>query len=167
MARKSKLTQDLIDRIVELKKLELNDTQIYRAVGISRMTLWRWRLQGSKQQSGLTKALIDAEQAVDLEIYTRYVSAVHNEALEGKTTSTQKRTVHPDGSVTKEEITRSDAPNGTLALKLLQTHYPNEWCPQHKIQRTWEECLLEQGHDPEEIEALIEAYLEKSLATDT
>jgi len=166
MARKTKLTQDLIDRIIELKKLELNDTQICRAVGISRMTLWRWRLQGSSHNSGLAKALVDAEQAVDLEIYTRYVSAVHNEALEGKTTSTQKRTVHPDGSVTKEEITRSDAPNGTLALKLLQTHYPNQWVSPHKNQRSWEECLLEQGHDPEEIEALIEAYLVKSLAAE-
>jgi len=167
MARKSKLTQELIERIVELRKLELNDTQICRAIGISRMTLWRWRLQGSKQKNGLAKTLIDAEHAVDLEIYTRYVSAVHNEALEGKTTSTKKHTKHPDGRVTEEEVTRTDAPNGTLALKLLQTHYPNQWVSPNKNQRSWEECLLEQGHDPEEIEALIEAYLEKSLSTDT
>jgi len=161
MARKSKLTQTLIDRIVKLKKLNLNDSQICTAVGISRMTLWRWRLQGSSQKSGLAKALIDAEQAVDLEIYTRYVSAFQNEALEGKTVVTQKRLEHPNGGVTEEKVTRKESPNGALALKLLQTHYPDQWLSPQKIRLSWEDSLRQQGHNPEEIEALIEAYLEK------
>lgn len=125
MPRKSKLTKTLIDRIVELKRLQFNNSQIANAIGVSRQTLWNWQQQGKTQKRGLARQYVDAIEKVEYEMYQRYVTAVQNEALTGKRVVTKKHLRDANGKVTATEKTeRQESPNASLALKLLQTHYP-------------------------------------------
>ena len=59
MPAKLKLTYDLIDQIVELKRDGLCDADIIAALGVHPSTFYRWIKDGEEAKSGVKRALYE------------------------------------------------------------------------------------------------------------
>ena len=159
---KTKLKRKMIKQIVRLVKLDMRWTDIAKAIGVNRMTLRNWIKQGENSTRGLHYDLVCAIEQAKRDVYQRYVESVDNAALNPSVTTNVKEIQQKNGDMLKETHTKTEPPNGALALKVLERKYPDKWGAKHHIQIDWREECRASGKDPD---ALKEGL--KSLIADT
>ena len=125
--RKTKLTEEIIERICELVKLRLSWNRIAYVVGIDPRTLRNWRERGEKQKSGLYRELVTSVQRAEAESYIDAVQ-VFQEAIVGGAKTRQTKVVLDNGIPVKTEITEKVlAPDWKAALEWISRTEPEIW----------------------------------------
>ena len=129
--RKTKLDEDIIERVCELVKLQLSWTQIAYIVGIDPRTLRYWRERGSQEKPKRgDKIYIKFVEAVNRAEAETYVEAVKvfRQAILGGAKQTSRKVVIENGIPVKTEITEKTlAPNWKAALEYLSRRHPETW----------------------------------------
>lgn len=81
--RKTKLTRQIVDQAVELKRDGLVDADIIAALGVHPSTFYRWLKDGEEAKSGLKRALCDELKKAESE-YKRTLLTTIKSAAESR-----------------------------------------------------------------------------------
>lgn len=167
MSNKTRLTQKMIKRIVELRETRMPWGKVAEAIGVSVRTLQNWRTQGKQDTKGVYAKLDRDLKTSDEEHFQRYATVVRNAALYGRKTVTTKKKRNKSGKMVIDEIyEKVEPPDDKMALKLLQTFYPEVYREIQKLEHTvdWRQPVAESGSDPDEVQKnLTELMLKVSL----
>jgi len=83
MARKSKLTKELIKEAYKLVAAGNYDKDVYPILGIDKSTWYRWLSEGETAKSGLKKEFYDTVKKAEKEAIARNVALIQRAAQEG------------------------------------------------------------------------------------
>ncbi len=83
MARKSKLTPELISLASELIRAGNYYKHVAQYLGISKETFFRWLREGEKAKSGLKRQFYDAVKKAEAEAIARNIALIQKAAQEG------------------------------------------------------------------------------------
>lgn len=78
MARKTKLTKDLIEQAEKLIKLGNYNTTVTQYLGIHQSTWYKWMQDGENAKSGLKKELFDRIKSAESHAEIRNVQLIQN-----------------------------------------------------------------------------------------
>lgn len=78
--RKLKLTYDLVDKCVELKRDGLCDADIIAAIGVHPSTFYRWLKDGEEAKSGVKRALYDELKKAESEYKRNLLTTIKGAA---------------------------------------------------------------------------------------
>ena len=161
--RKTKLTEEIIEKICERVKLCMSWTKIAGDIGVDPSTIRKWMIEGRKAKSGIKKQLVDSVVKVESELELLSAQNVHNELLRSLTGSTTTQTeIRKDakGNILEiKEIIKEVPPDYNFALKILERISP-EWKLKHHIQVDYRKTIREQGVDPDQLDQLFFQYLD-------
>lgn len=82
MMRKTKLTYEMVDRAVALKRDGLCDADIIDALGVHKSTFYRWLKDGEQAKSGVKRALCDQLKKAESEYKRQLLTTIRAAALE-------------------------------------------------------------------------------------
>ena len=152
MSKKTRLTQKMIDRIVELYHLHVPWSNIATAIGVHRHTLANWLKKGETSEGDdICRRLYLAIEKAETDRYIAYASVVTNEALNGKVTVTTREYTRADGTMGEDTITKQESPNADLAQSRLAVIDPLGWGAIQRIEVNWREEVKKQGIDPDTV----------------
>ncbi|GAA2691715.1 hypothetical protein [Nonomuraea recticatena] len=151
MGRRTKLTPELADKIVQAFEAGNSVRRTAALCGVSRTALHDWIAQG------------EADDAPDLfadfsdrctRARTKVIGDLFNAAFQDAVGGVEvKRTVRPDGS----EETQVTPPNGKVALELMARMEPEEWRPVKAIELSGPEGRpVELSHQNDVVESVME-----------
>ena len=83
MARKRKLTKELIKEAYKLVAAGNYDKDVYPILGIDKSTWYRWLSEGETAKSGLKKEFYDTVKKAEKEAIARNVALIQKAAQEG------------------------------------------------------------------------------------
>jgi len=83
MARKSKLTKELIKEAYKLVAAGNYDKDVYPILGIDKSTWYRWLSEGETAKSGLKREFYDTIKKAEKEAIARNVALIQRAAQEG------------------------------------------------------------------------------------
>ncbi|MFY9125354.1 MAG: hypothetical protein WAO32_00115 [Defluviitoga tunisiensis] len=83
MARKSKLTKELIKEAYKLVAAGNYDKDVYPILGIDKSTWYRWLSDGEKAKSGLKREFYDTVKKAEKDAIARNVALIQRAAQEG------------------------------------------------------------------------------------
>jgi len=83
MARKSKLTKELIKEAYKLVAAGNYDKDVYPILGIDKSTWYRWLSEGEKAKSGLKREFYETIKKAEKEAIARNVALIQRAAQEG------------------------------------------------------------------------------------
>jgi transposase len=78
--RKTKLTREMVERCVELKRDGLCDADIIAALGVHPSTFYRWLKDGEEAKSGLKRALCDELKKAEAEYKRNLLTTIKSAA---------------------------------------------------------------------------------------
>ena len=125
--RKTKLTEEIIERICDLVKLRLSWNRIAYIVGIDPKTLRNWRERGEKEKKGLCRELVTRVHRAEAEMYVETVEVFREAVLGGAKTRTTKMVLENNIPVKTEVTEKILAPNWKAALEWLARTEPETW----------------------------------------
>lgn len=79
--QKTKLTRDIVDRAVEMKRDGLRDADIIAALGVHPSTFYRWLKEGEEAKSVLKRALCDELKKAEAEYKRTLLTTIKGAAL--------------------------------------------------------------------------------------
>lgn len=80
--RKTKLTYEIVDRAVELKRDGLCDADIIAALGVHPSTFYRWLKEGEEAKSGVKRALCDELKKAESEYKRTLLTTIKGAAMQ-------------------------------------------------------------------------------------
>ena len=80
MPAKLKLTYELVEQIVELKRDGLCDADIIAAIGVHQATFYRWLKEGEDAKSGVKRALYEDLKKAESEYKRRLLTTIKGAA---------------------------------------------------------------------------------------
>jgi len=83
MARKAKLTEDLIKEAYELVASGNYDKDVYPILGVSKAAWYRWLQEGEVAKSGLKRDFVDAIKRAEKEAIIKNVAVIQKAAEDG------------------------------------------------------------------------------------
>jgi len=83
MARKRKLTKELIKEAYKLVAAGNYDKDVYPILGIDKSTWYRWLSEGEKAKSGLKREFYDTVKKAEKDAIARNVALIQRAAQEG------------------------------------------------------------------------------------
>ena len=166
MSKKTRLTQKMIDRIVELYHLHVPWSNIASAIGVHRHTLANWLKKGETSEGDIFRRLYLAIEKAETDRYIAYASVVTNEALNGKVTVTMREYEKKDGTMGEDTITKQESPNADLAQSRLAVIDPLGWGAIQRIEVNWREEVKKQGIDPDTVKGEFRKQLVAVLSRD-
>ena len=158
--KKTKLDEDIIEKICELVKLRLSWVKIAASISVTDTTLRNWRSKGKKAKSGIYRRLVDAIRVAEADIYEEYSTVVRDAAIFGYKQTTKKIVIAADGSRRTEIVEKTMPPNADMALKLLALIDPPSWATVQQIKVDWQKPIKEAGITPETAEQAFFNFLE-------
>ena len=152
MAGKTRLTNEIIARIIPLVKRRAKKKDIAHIVGGTDDTFRNWVVRGYKKREGIEWQLVCAIQKAEAEMYDAYAKIVETAALEGKVIVTEREIKQKDGTfLTTERTSRREPPDEKVAFKWLERARPELWAERKYMQVDWRSQLKQQGVDDSEI----------------
>ena len=129
--RKTKLDEDMIERICELVKLQLSWNQIADVVGVDPKTLRNWRERGSQEKpkrgDKIYREFVEKINRADAEVYEDTVKVFRN-AIRGGEKILNKEIILEKGIPVRTKITEKElAPNWKAAVEWLSRRHPETW----------------------------------------
>jgi transposase-like protein len=171
--RKTKLTDEIVERICDLVKLRLSWNQIAAIVGIDPKTLRNWRDRGS--QEGRTKRgdkiyreFVEQLNRAEAEMYAEAVEVFRKAMLGGEKTRSTKMVLE-NGIPVKTEITEKTlAPNWKAALEFLSRAQPELWGRYEtlRLETDIRGEIESIGLDLEDVVAVLTKEIERLMASD-
>ncbi len=159
MAKQSRLTYKIVERICELKKGRMSWRGIAAAIGVHENTLFLWRKKGEESDSGVYHALVVGIEQAEAELYELATQTIFKDAFEGHTKNSTKVVIDENGNKRVEEKTEEIAPNSALALKILERLHPEIWQPTRLLQIDWRAEAKSKGISPEELETKFKQHV--------
>ena len=83
MGRKSKLTEELIQKAYKFIQAGNHQVHVAQLLGIDKSTWFRWLQKGERQQSGMYRAFFDAVKKAEAEAIARNVTLIQKAAQDG------------------------------------------------------------------------------------
>ena len=161
MARKSKLTDEIIEFICEKRKLRLTWKQIGGLLGIPPETLHRWMAQGKEaKRKSVYRDLYRAVEKADTQLLAKAADVISDALFSGSTTTTKKTVVMPDGKRRTEIVEKIEPPDAEFALKIAERIDPATWGQRHHIKIDWQKPVSDLGLDPKQMERAFFTFLE-------
>lgn len=152
MAGKTRLTNEIIARIIPLVKRRAKKKDIAHIVGVTDDTFRNWVVRGYDKRSGIEWKLVCAIQKAEAEMYDAYAKIVENAALEGKVIVTEKQIRQKDGTfLTVERNLKKEPADEKVAFKFLERARPELWAERKYMQVDWRSQFKQQGADDREI----------------
>jgi transposase len=167
MARPSKFTPDVRQKIVNAVRGGNGRETSARVAGISEATLYGWLDRGRREKSGQFNEFYEAVQKAEAEAEVEAVLRIRQASIGGQVVSrkTTTRTNRAGETVTRVDETYS-RPEWQAAAWLLERKYPGRWGRrerlevEHVLREQAERLAKEEGLDAEEIMAEVERLLE-------
>ena len=161
MARKSKLTEEIIEFISEKRKRRLTWKQIGGMLGIPPETLHRWMAQGKKAtRKSPYRNLYRAVEKADAQLLAKASDVISDALFNGSKTITKKTVVMQDGKIRTEIVEKTEPPDADFALKIAERIDPATWGQHHHIKVDWQKPVKELGLDPKQAEQAFFKFLE-------
>ena len=154
MARKTKLTETVIEQICGYVKLRMKTTEIGEILGIHPGTIQQWVRDGKKAKSGIKRELVDAMARADSESTADLTQIVMDTALFGSETVTEEVLRLPDGTTRTKTITKRMPSNAAEARRILALKHPDRWAETKHIKYEWKESIENIGLDPKKVEEM-------------
>ena len=166
MARPSKFTPEVRQKIVNAVRGGNGRETSARLAGISEATLYNWLQRGRQEKRGQFKDFNEAVQKAEAEAEVEAVLLIRQAAIGGQVVSrkTTSRTTGAGETVTRVDETYS-RPEWQAAAWLLERKYPGRWGKrdrlqvEHVLREQAERLAKEEGLDGEEILAEVERLL--------
>ena len=166
MARPSKFTAEVRQKIVNAVRGGNTRDVSARLAGVSEATLYNWLERGRRETKGQFREFYEAVQTADAEAEVEAVLRIRQAAIGGQLVSqkTTTRTNRDGETVTRTEETYT-RPEWQAAAWLLERKYPGRWGRrdrleiEHVLRERAERLAKEEGLDAEEIMAEVERLL--------
>lgn len=152
MAKPTRLTYKIVERIAELKKARMSWRGIASAIGVHENTLYDWRKKSEEAESGVFHALKTGIEQAEAELYELATQTIFKDAFEGHTKNSTKVVIDENGNRRVEEKTEEIAPNSALALKILERLHPEIWQPTRLLKIDWKDAAKSKGIDSDKLE---------------
>jgi hypothetical protein len=124
MARPSKLTPEVRDKIVQAIRAGnfVATAAVYAGIDVS--SVYRWMAEGQQANSGAKREFYDAVTVARAEMEVRVVANVMRTVQGGYVTARRTRILRDGTEQVEEDVA---GPNGTLGLKVLERAFPSRW----------------------------------------
>lgn len=130
MARPTKLSPEVQERIVMAVRAGATREVAAALVPVNVRTLYRWLSNGHKHENGLQSQLSQAIEKAEAEFEAEAILRVRQSSIGGEIIA-RKTTTRKDGAIVVEETyTR---PEWTAAAWLLERKYPDRWGRRERI----------------------------------
>lgn len=158
--RKTKLTDEVIEKICEYIKLRMKIKDIGKILDIHPDSIQRWVREGEHAKSGKKRELVDAIAKAKAELQADLSEQLIRTAFEGSTKIVTKDTLMPDGSIVPLKTITEIPPSAKVVMDLLALIAPAEWQKSQHIRIDHRKPLEDLGFDAEKVESAFLAYLE-------
>ena len=152
MAGRTRLTKEIIERIIPLVKRRAKKKDIAHIVGVTDDTWTNWVKRGYKRRTGIEWDLVCAIEKADAETCDAYAKIVETAALEGKVIVTEKQIRQKDGTfLTVEKNLKREPADEKVAFKFLERARPELWAERKYMEVDWKSQMRQQGVADSEI----------------
>ena len=152
MAGKTRLTKEIIERIIPLIKRRATKKDVCHIIGVTDQTFRNWVKRGYERRTGIEWELVCAIEKADAETCDAYAKIVETAALEGKVIVTEKQIRQKDGTfLTVEKNLKREPADEKVAFKFLERARPELWAERKYMQVDWRSQLKQQGVADSEI----------------
>ena len=168
MARKTKLTEEVINIICQKLKLRVKWKDIAALIGVDPTTIRNWILRGEAIQNGekrktqknaLYLELVERIEQAKAELYERCTEGLFSALFDGTTERTEKVITADDGTVTKTVTEKTIPPSVTDRLKVLALIDPGQWQPQQHIKIDYRQPIEALGLNPIDVQQAFFSFL--------
>lgn len=136
MARPTKLSKDLQHKICKYIKYGYTYDGACTAAGINISTFYAWKAKGEKAKSGKFLEFSEAIQAANISARSLLEAAAHKCALGGYKITETKTETDAKGNTKITVTEKIAAPDGRIALAILERRFPDDWAKKDKVDIT-------------------------------
>ena len=152
MAGKTRLTKEIIERIIPLIKRRATKKDVCHIIGVTDQTFRNWVKRGYERRTGIEWELVFAIEKADAETCDAYAKVVEKAALKGKVIVTEKEIRQKDGTfLTVERNLKREPADEKVAFKFLERARPELWAERKYMHVAWQSQMKKEGFEDSEV----------------